>query len=93
MSKSLNVSDLGKVLGGFFTRYHAIIFVVLALGSLIVATLILSGTVEKSSAQPAQTTGITFDKETIKKLDKLKTVDEQTNNRSAPMGNRSPFVE
>lgn len=93
MNQSISFNGLGKGVSNFFHRYHVVIFIVLALGGLIVATLMLNATVGRSVAQPVTATGITFDKTTINKLDKLKTADEQTSGGAAPLGRRNPFVE
>jgi hypothetical protein len=75
-------------------RFHVIFFVVIVFGSLSVATLFLYATIVKSSEITATATTTSFDKETIDKVNELKTAEEQnTKPKDPPMSNRNPFYE
>ena len=93
MQKSVKFKQLIP-LWNFLHRYHVILFVVIVLGSLAVATFFLYRTIIESSdtSNAAITSG--FDQETIKKIEQLKSIDEQeASSATAPKSSRNPFVE
>lgn len=84
------LSPIWKVLH----RFHVIIFVVIVFGSLSVATFFLYTTIIKSSEVTPVTTNASFDAETIKKVNELKTTEEQkTAPKEPPKSARNPFYE
>lgn len=83
-----------KPLWAFLHRYHTVLFVVIVLGSLAAATFSLSRTIAESSQVSESASGANFDQTTIKKINELKTIDEQEiNSSSAPRSSRNPFME
>lgn len=83
-----------RPLWDFLHRYHIVLFVVVALGSLAAATFFLSRTIAQSSQVSSSQTATGFDQGTIKKINALKTIDEQEiNPASAPRSTRNPFSE
>lgn len=79
----------------FFHRFHTILFAIFVLGGLIIMVLTLNGIIASSSASSASsvpTPSSAFDQQTIDKLNKLRTSDQQP----APLdlsGRSNPFVE
>lgn len=83
-----------RPLWSFLHRYHAVLFVVIVLGSLAAATFFLSRTISDSSQVSNTNTSTSFDETTIKKINALKTIDEQEiDPSSAPRSARNPFTE
>lgn len=76
-------------------RFHTIIFVIVVLGGLIAVVLLLNDIVVGSSQQvaPASVTPTGFDKETIDRIDKLRTKDDAATELNLSDGRTNPFVE
>lgn len=72
-------------------RYHVILFVLIACGGLAIATFFLYGTIGESTNTQSTAASSGFDQATIKRIDELKTADQQST--TPPMSNRNPFVE
>lgn len=86
--------QLGKSIANLLHRYHVILFVIAAIGSLAVATFFLNNVIISSSASDEAQTYQGFDKNTIEKIDSFKTAEEQqASGETAPKGKRNPFVE
>lgn len=97
MAKDLNLQNIPDAFGRFLHRYHIMIFTLIAFGSLIYAMWSLNASItsvssETTDVKTAPTTN--FDKETIKKLDKLHLSNEPAPELVFPVNQRkSPFVE
>lgn len=93
---SISLPAIKKALAAFLHRFHVTTFVIVVLGGLVVVVLLLNDTIitsgEPNDYKP-QTTTTTFDQATMKRIEELKTRDQDTN-ISAPPGTRvNPFVE
>ena len=78
----------------FLHRYHVILFVVVVLGSLAVATFFLYRTIIDSGDVSDTTVNSGFDQATIQKINQLKNIDEQeASSATAPKSARNPFTE
>lgn len=92
--QQISVSQLTKQISALMHRYHVVIFVVVALGSLIVATLYLNSVIGISNTIPAPPAYQGFDKATITKIDSFETAEEQQQEGiTMPTSKRNPFVE
>jgi len=77
-------------------RFHVIIFVIVVFGGLAIVILILNNIIVKSS----DTTGYnptnnnaSFDQNTIKRIEQLKTTDQDNGDLDLSHGRTNPFVE
>lgn len=92
---NLSLIGIKRTLFHVLGRYHIVIFVVVVLGGLAVAVFLLNNTVNSSSEDTTYTSPLSssFDQQTIKRVEQLKT----TNESSAPLdlshGRTNPFVE
>ena len=93
MNANLDINNLGSSLGKFLHRFHVVIFVLVVIGGLSVATLLLSNAMNSSSTATPEsptspTSTATLDTEIIKKVKALRT-------DSAPLvlptGRTNPF--
>lgn len=94
MKSDISLTQISSAISTFFKRYHITLFIVLALGGVIAATLTISSIAQTSGASGATSSPqAVFNQQTIDRLDSLKTVDEQSPNPDVPMGKRDPFFE
>lgn len=99
MNVNLDINSLGSTLSKFLHRFHIVIFVLVVIGGLSVATFLLSTAMNPSSSAAAPATPVSpaaqaaggttvLDTETIKKVKALRT-------DSAPLvlppGRTNPF--
>lgn len=98
--KNINLSiSLPAIKKAFFAtlhRFHVIIFVVTILGGLVVVVFLLNNTIissEKPNDYTPETNTTTFDQATIKRVQELKTRDQNTDIIVAPGVRTNPFVE
>lgn len=81
----------------FLHRFHVMIFVVVVLGGVITVVLLLNGIVirsgESNGYQTPDAASASFDQETIKKIEDLKTRDQSDTNLDLSHGRTNPFVE
>lgn len=93
---NISLATIKKALYGFLHRFHLVIFVVLILGGLAISVFILN-TVIITSSDTSQFTseGVkpSFDQATIKKIEELKTRDQNNDTFTLPQGRTNPFVE
>mgnify|MGYP001075112323 CR=1 FL=1 len=93
---SLSLPAIKKSFFAFLHRYHVVLFVVIVLGSLGAVILLLNNSIiasTESNDYTPQTTSTTFDEATMKRIEELKTRDQNTD-LTIPAGRRSnPFVE
>lgn len=98
MKKGISISPavIKKSLLRFLHRFHIIIFVIVVLGGLLVALLLLNEVIAASSSPgdyTPQSNTITFDKETMNRVDELKSRSENSGQLNLPNGRVNPFVE
>ena len=93
---SISIPALKKSFFAFLHRYHVVLFVVIVLGGLGIVVLLLNNSIIASTEAndyTPQTTSTSFDEATIKRIEELKTRDQNTD-INAPAGSRiNPFVE
>lgn len=96
ISLSISPAALKKGFYKFLHRFHVVVFVVIALGGLAISVFILN-TIIISSSDTSQfsSAGTTaeFDQETIKRIEELRTRDQNDNTLTFPQGRINPFVE
>lgn len=94
MKKSPSVSQLGSIILGFISKYHVVIFSLTVVIGVSIAILSLNNLInlsnETDGALPA---GVTFDKETIERINGLRLPGESQDNFSLPTGRVNPFIE
>lgn len=95
MKSSPSLTHISKSLSRLLHRYHLILFTILALGGVIVATLILNNVVSSSAPSDISTPYQEFDKDTIERLSTLNTSPETATTPPIDTlrGPRTPFVE
>lgn len=91
-TSSLSISQLTVPLSRFLHRFHIILFALLVIGGLSVATFMLYGAMAESSTteQQTSTTG-SFDKTTIKKIETLRDPSQASAPLQLPAGRTNPF--
>lgn len=92
--KDIKLSALSKPVSKFLHRFHAVLFVIVALGGLAFVIFSLYSTIVRASDSTGMTTDtpIVFDQQTIDELDRL----HRASNPSSvklPGGRINPFVE
>lgn len=92
----ISLDSIKKPLINLLKRYHIILFVVLVIGGLGAAVLLLNNTISKSGQDSgyvsnANSTG--FDKDTIERVNQLKSRDQNNNTINFDKGRTNPFVE
>ncbi len=99
MNVNLNVS-FGALKRSFFVflhKSHVLIFSILVLGGLVVAVFMLNNVIIQSSNSDGYTSATTnsaFDQDTIKRIEELKTSDQDDGELNLSGGLRTnPFVE
>lgn len=94
MNASLDINNLSDILTGFLHRFHIVIFVLVVIGGLSVATLLLSNAMNPTTAATPPTgapsgTGVTvLDTETMKKV---KALQSDSAPLTLPAGRTNPF--
>lgn len=91
----ISLIAIKKSLANFLIRFHFVLFIVTAVGSLAVAIFMLYKVIELSDSETGYTSSvnqISFDEATIKKLRNLKPSSEQTE-KIQISGRANPFVE
>lgn len=76
-------------------RYHIVIFVIVVLGGLAAAIFSLNNTLNASSKDTDYSPSLSssFDQQTIKRINQLKTTDESSSPLDLSHGRTNPFVE
>jgi len=93
---SLSLTPIKKALGLFLRRFHVVLFVTIIFGCLAIAILLLYTTIIASSDAKdyvPTTTNTSFDEETLKRVEELRTRDETGSEPSFPAGRINPFIE
>lgn len=98
--KNINLTISGtaikKAFFSFTHRFHVVIFVVVVLGGVAVSVFMLNSIVVRStdpSEFSSQSSSTSFDKETIKRIEDLKTRDQGGATLDLSKGRTNPFVE
>lgn len=94
--KNITINQLFKPFGIMIRKFHITLFIVILVGGLSAAVLILSSVIRESSDTTNFTPGTTassFDQETIDRLNKLQTSDQNTGPITLPAGRINPFSE
>lgn len=92
----ISLSAIKKSTLGFIQRYHAVLFAVIVLGGLVVVVLMLNNIVISSSTAGDYTpsgASVSFDEETIKRVNSLKSRDEAAEQLDLSQGRTNPFIE
>lgn len=95
MKNSLSLAGLGSAVTRFLHRFHVILFVLVAIGSLAVATLFLNELISRPAVSSDNSAAGKFDDATIKRILLYRTAEEQASQQSIPLnrGKRNLFVE
>lgn len=80
-----------KNLSRVLHRYHVMIFTVLALGGLAIATLLLYQVISAPADEESTSTSTSFDTETIERLRNLRDSSDQPATPNLPAGRTDPF--
>lgn len=92
----ISLTSIKQPLVNFLHRFHIIVFVIVALGSLAASVFFLYGIVissGESNGYSSSSNNATFDQATIDQINKLKTHDESQSSTPPPTGRINPFVE
>lgn len=91
-TSSLSLSQITKPLSQLLHRFHVILFALLVIGGLSVATFLLYGSIVTSSAPDQQvTSSSSFDKTTIEKIKTLRDPSQPGSPLQLPAGRTNPF--
>ena len=97
MNINVSLSAFKKMLIAFLHRFHVMIFVFVVLGGVIVLILLLNGIVARSGDTSdyvaPNASSAAFDQATTKKIENLKSVDQDGGQSGTPGGRTNPFVE
>lgn len=96
MNKSISLDAIPKALSSIFRRYHVVLFAMTVVIGVGVEVIMLNNLISRSSTpeEPTATTTVRFDQETIDRINRLSTSDQ---NESTPLqlgeGRVNPFAE
>ena len=88
--KDVSLQHFLKSYSHFMHRYHVIIFTIVIVGGLSVATYLMYR-VTIASSTPTGTTTTGFDKATIDRINQLRSVDDKQEPLKLPPGRINPF--
>ncbi|MDN5275003.1 MAG: hypothetical protein JWP06_904 [Candidatus Saccharibacteria bacterium] len=96
MNLTISLTSIKKLIVAFLHRFHIMIFVVVVLLGMafiiyLLYTIVISST--DTGNIPQTTTNTSFDKDTIKRINDLKTREESGNDLDLSQGRTNPFVE
>lgn len=92
----ISLLSLKQSLTRFLHRYHVVLFVIVALGSLSVSILLLNTIITKSgdsNGYVSSSNNASFDKETIEKVNQLRAQGETATSSIPTSGRINPFSE
>lgn len=95
MNVNFSLESIKKQTTRFLHRFHIVLFVVIVLGGVAMVIFMLNGIIIRSSESDGyvpNTSTANFDQTTIKRIDELKTRD-QNNPNALPSGRTNPFIE
>lgn len=93
---SLSLGPIKKAFTHFLRRFHVVLFVTVIFGCLALAILLLYTIILTSSEAKdytPNTINTSFDEDTLKRVEELKTRDETGSEPTFPSGRINPFVE
>lgn len=93
---NFSLSSVKQAIVTFLHRFHVMVFVFVVLGGVIVVILLLNGIIARSGQSNGYTSqgdSATFDEATIKKIEDLKTRDQNNGHLDLSHGRTNPFVE
>lgn len=93
---SLSLTSVQKGVISFLHRFHVVLFVTIILGCLALAILLLYTTILSSSDSKdyaPNTINTSFDEDTLKRVEELRTRDETSSEPTFPSGRINPFIE
>lgn len=93
---AISPTAIKKSFFALLQRFHVTTFVIVVLGGLAVVVLLLNDTIITSSEPndyTPKTTITTFDQNTIKRIEELKTRDQNPDISTPPGVRTNPFVE
>lgn len=95
MKNSFSLTGLASTITRFLHRFHVILFVLVTMGSLAVATLFLNELISRPATNSNNSVTGRFDDATIKRILLYRTAEEQVSQTSIPLnkGKRNLFVE
>jgi hypothetical protein len=92
---SISLQIIKKQINRFLHRFHLVLFVIIVIGGSAVVVFMLNRVVVRSGENDgytSNTNNANFDQATIKRIEELKTRDENAPN-TLPKGRINPFVE
>jgi hypothetical protein len=95
-NSSISLTSIKKAFIKFLQRFHVILFVIVVVGGTAIVIFILNGVIIRSSESDgytSNTNNTSFDKATMKRIEELKTRDQNDNSAVLPSGRTNPFVE
>lgn len=96
MNINISLGSIQKTIVAFLHRFHVMVFAFTVLVGLIFIVYLLYNLVIESTVTDgltAETTSTTFDKDTIKRINELKSRDESDDTLDFSQGRTNPFVE
>lgn len=88
---SIDFAALPKTLSHFLHRYHVVIFTLIVLGGLAIATFTLYSSIMSASAPSPAVEATGFDTKTIDEINKLRDVNDAAQPLNKPAGRTNPF--
>lgn len=92
----ISFDTIKKSFLGFIGRYHMVVFAVVVIGGLALVVFMLNNIIISSSTSTDYTpagTSVSFDQETIDRVNSLKSRDEASEQLDLSQGRTNPFVE
>lgn len=93
MKADIDFSQISHAVSHFMHRYHIIIFTLIVVGSLSVATFVLYQVVNTSQLASDDQVSTGFDKKTMEKINTLSGSDDAQPTLVPPAGRTNPFKE
>jgi hypothetical protein len=96
MDVNISLASIQKSVVNFLHRFHVMVFAFTILVGLIFIVYLLYNVIldsTKTDGLTAETTSTTFDQDTIKRINELKSRDQSDDNLDFSQGRSNPFVE
>lgn len=96
MNVNISLGSIQKAIVNFLHRFHVMVFAFTVLVGLIFIVYLLYNVVISSTETEGltpETTSTTFDKDTIKRINELKSRDQSDDSIDFSQGRTNPFVE
>jgi ABC-type dipeptide/oligopeptide/nickel transport system permease component len=91
MKTDLSLTQLTHGISRILHRYHAVIFTLVVLGGLSIATFILYREITSTPATEQTSESVGFDKQTIEDINSLRASGEASKPLVKPAGRTNPF--